>query len=80
MQIDHDPDEQKIDRGPGPWRLAFPLLILLWVGYLYTAPFDWHSIAIGLATGVIVTAWAIETTGNKVPASWRSKPPGAGRP
>lgn len=55
--------------------MAFILLVLLWAGYLYTATFDWHSIALGVATGGILAAWAIEVTGNKVPSSWRAKGP-----
>ncbi|OCP36732.1 hypothetical protein BC360_05080 [Ensifer sp. LC163] len=79
MQIDHDPDEPKIDRGPGPWRWVFPILAVGWAGYLHAFTFDWTSIALGAGTGAVIMAWAIEITGNKVPESWRTKPPGSGR-
>jgi hypothetical protein len=29
----------------------------------------------GGASGLILATWAIEITGNKIPDSWRSKPP-----
>lgn len=71
MQIDHDPEEPKVDRGPGPWRLVLPIIGLAWIWYLYFMPFDWPSIALGLMTGGGIVAWAIDVTGNKVPDSWR---------
>ncbi|UXT43226.1 hypothetical protein FY137_18320 [Agrobacterium tumefaciens] len=79
MQIDHDPHEPKIERGPGPWRWLFPAIGLLWAWYFYFIPFDWVSIAIGGGTGIVLALWAIEVTDNKVPDWWRSKPPGDGR-
>lgn len=80
MQIDHDPDEPKIDRGPGPWRIVWAVIIIGWAGYLYSFPVDLVSIALGVMTGVGVLAWAIDITGNKVPDFMRSKPPRSGRP
>lgn len=78
QQIDHDPEEPKIDRGPGPWRSALVVIALLWAGYLYSFVPDWTAIALGVGTGGVLVAWAIEITGNKVPASWRTKPPRSG--
>ncbi len=74
MQIDHDPEEPKVDRGPGPWRLVLPIIGLGWIWYLYFMPLDWPSIALGLMTGGGIVAWAIDVTGNKVPDSWRKSP------
>lgn len=79
QQIEHDSDEPPVDRTPGPWKWAAVVLVLLWAWYLYFMPFAWHGIALGFMTGGIFTAWVIEITGNKVPASWRGKPSGAGR-
>lgn len=79
MQIDHDRNEPKIERGPGPWRWLLFAMILAWAWYFYFIPFSWPSIAIGFLTGGLLSLWAIEVTGNKVPDWWRSKPPGSGR-
>lgn len=73
-QIEHDPDEPKIDRSSFPYWQGFVVVGLLWAGYLYSFEFQWLPIALGLGTGVMLTAWAIEITGNKVPQSWRTKP------
>ncbi len=71
--IDHDPQEPKIDRTPGPWRWVFPLL-LFGVGVTaLTRGMDWVSFAGGIALGCTLAGWAIETTGNRVPASWKQK-------
>jgi hypothetical protein len=75
-QIDHDPNEFK-DKRAG-WPSTWLVVALGWAGYLYFHPFDWWSIAIGGGTGAIVVAWAMDLTGGKVPASWRSKPPRSG--
>ncbi|CUX21312.1 hypothetical protein CFBP6626_07195 [Agrobacterium tumefaciens] len=77
--IDHDPNEPKIDRGPGPWKIAFPVLAVVFLLNVATREVDWVSIALGVAVGGVLTAWAIEVTGNKVPDWWKSKPPGTGR-
>lgn len=79
MQIDHDPEEPKVDRGPGPWKSVFVILILGWAWFLYFRPFDWPAIALGIGTGGGIVAWAIEITGNKIPDSWRSKSRNSGR-
>lgn len=71
-QIDHDPNEFKRD---GTWPLAGLFLAVLWAGFLYTQTFDWYSFALGGLTIGLLVAWAIDVTGNKVPESWRSKPP-----
>lgn len=77
--IDHDPNEPPVDRGPGPWRWVFPVL-LLGVGLnFFTRGLDWVSLAGGFALGAVFSAWVIEITGNKVPDSWRTKPPRSGR-
>lgn len=73
MQIDHDPEEPKVDRTPLPWKSAIVVLALGWAGYLYSFPTDFISIGLGMLTGVVFTALVIEITGNKTPASWRGK-------
>lgn len=79
MLIDHDKNEPPIDRTSGPWKLVAAIIALLWAWYFYFQPFDWTSIALGLGTGVVLTAWAIEVTGNKIPPSWRGNPPSSDR-
>ncbi|MDX3929092.1 MAG: hypothetical protein QHC90_25240 [Shinella sp.] len=79
MQIDHDPDEPKIDRGPGPWKIAIPVLVVIAAINFVTRDIDWISLCLGLAIGGGIVAWAVDITGNKVPDSWRSKPPGSRR-
>ncbi|MBB6304051.1 hypothetical protein GGE67_004692 [Rhizobium leucaenae] len=79
MQIEHDPNEPKMDRGAGPWRWVLPIVALLWIGNLVYYPIDWHSIALGGGTGIVLALWAIEITGNKVPDSWRRKSSRSGR-
>lgn len=79
MQIDHDPNEPPVDRTRGPWLMAAVVLALLWAWYFYFMPFVWPALALGFMTGGIFTAWIIEITGNKTPASWRRNPPGSGR-
>lgn len=78
--IDHNPNEPPVDRGPGPWRVVVPVVVVLWIGYLWYMPFDWASIALGLGTGIVLTAWVIEITGNKAPDSWRNKSGSAASP
>lgn len=70
-QIDHDKNEPPVDRTPGPWRWVVPV-VLMTVGLnAYSNGLDWLSFACGLGTGAVFTAWMIEITGNKTPASWR---------
>lgn len=77
--IDHDPHEPKIDRTPGPWRWVLPIIAAVFLLNLATRHIDWVSVSLGAGIGVVLTAWAIEITGNKVPDSWRRKSPRSGR-
>lgn len=70
-QIEHDPHEPKVDRSNGIWWLSFIIIGLLWIGQWYFHGFDWGQIALGGGSGMILAAWAIEKTGNKIPDSWR---------
>jgi len=79
MQIDHDRNEPKIDRTPGPWRWVFPVLLVMVVINAITGTISWPSFLGGLAVGGVLAAWAIEVTGNKVPDSWRRKSPNRDR-
>jgi hypothetical protein len=71
--IDHDQNEPKIDRTPGPWRWVFPVLLVVVLINVFTRGLDWVSFAGGVAVGGVLAGWAIEVTGNKVPESWKSK-------
>ena len=79
MQIDHDSDEPKIDRTPGPWRWVFPIIGIVFLLNIVTRDIDWLSVGLGLGLGCTLAAWAIEITGNKVPDSWRRKSPNRDR-
>lgn len=70
-QIDHDPQEFT-DKRAG-WPSTWLVVGLIWAGNLYFFPFDWRSFALGLLTGCILVAWAMDVTGGKIPMSWRSK-------
>lgn len=75
MQIDHDRNEPKIDRTPGPWRWVFPVIGAVFLLNILTREIDWISVGLGLGLGCTLAGWAIEVTGNKVPDSWRPKSP-----
>lgn len=72
-QIDHIPDEKRPTNRI--WWLIWPIIALGWLGTGYSFGFDWHQIALGAGTGLVLATWAIEITGNEVPASWRRKTP-----
>jgi hypothetical protein len=71
--INHDHQEPKIDRTPGPWRWVFPVLAVVAAVNVYTGQLSWPSFLGGIGFGGVLAAWAIEVTGNKVPDSWRSR-------
>lgn len=77
--IDHDQNEPQVDRGPGPWRWVIPV-VLATVGLnAFVNGIDWLSFACGAGAGIVFTAWMIEVSGNKAPAS-RRKSTGSRRP
>lgn len=71
MQIDHDKYEPPVDRTPGPWRWVVPIVLATVALNAYANGVDWLSFACGAGAGIVGTAWILEITGNKVPASWR---------
>lgn len=79
MIIDHDPDELPRQRSwywdKGIYLIAWGGLAFIWAVQLKEGRFDWEQIGIGFATGVILIATAVGITGNKIPDSWRRKPP-----
>lgn len=75
MQIDHDHDEPPVDRTPGPWRWVLPIVLLVLLLNMFTRDVDWVSLALGFGAGGVFTAWILEITSNKVPASWRGNSP-----
>lgn len=75
MHIDHDQNEPPVDRTPGPWRWVFPVLLVGVALTAFTRGLDWVSFAGGIGLGGVFTAWILEITGNKVPASWRGNSP-----
>lgn len=79
MQIDHDHNEPKIDRTPGPWRWVFPVLFITVMINAFTGTISWPSFLGGVGFGGVLAAWAIEITGNKTPDSWRRQSPDRNR-
>lgn len=78
MIIEHDPDELPRKKSwywdRGIYLIAWGGLALLWIMQIKDG-FNWEQIALGFGTGAIFIATAIEITGNKLPTSWRGKPP-----
>ncbi|WP_273727469.1 hypothetical protein [Brucella gallinifaecis] len=72
-QIDHDQNEPKIDRSPFPWWLAWTMVALCWIGFVYYGIVDWYSVALGGFSVGILASWAVDKTGNRIPGSWRGK-------
>ncbi len=70
MIIDHDPNETPRKPERVIYWLGAAIVILLWICEWYFHGFSWRPIALGLFTGAMVTAIAIEITGNKPPSSW----------
>jgi hypothetical protein len=68
--IEHNPHEKRPTNAI--WWILWPSVALLWVWYLSFYDFDWPAVAIGGFTMFVLSTWAIEVTGNKVPDSWRS--------
>lgn len=73
MIIEHDPNETPRRRSPLIYWVAWLMIVLLWVGQWYFDGLDWEQILLGFITGAMITAWAIEITGNKMPDSWGGK-------
>lgn len=71
MQIEHDPEEPPRDTAQWVFPAAFLMLALGWLLIWYTAGLAWLQIGLGALTGGIFMAWAIESTNNKIPPSWR---------
>jgi hypothetical protein len=52
----------------GMWWLypaGFLMLAIAWIGLFAFETVSWVSLALGLGTGIMVTAWVVEVTGNK---------------
>jgi hypothetical protein len=75
MEIDHDPHERRPDNRI--WWVLWPIIAFCWVVFYWNGMIDWRSVALGGFTAGVLATWAIEITGNKVPDSWRGKPPGS---
>lgn len=71
--IDNNPNERRPTNTI--WWVLWPIVGLQWIAYLYFREFDLWSVALGGGTGLVLATWAIEITGNKVPASLRSDKP-----
>ena len=70
-EIDHEPREKRPTWTI--WWIAWGLIVAGFVHQAYFGTFDWEQIALGAFAGMVLAAWAIEITGNKVPDSWRGK-------
>lgn len=72
--IEHDPEEPPRDTSKAPWTLLACILAFVWIVTLSIEGVEWRSLLLGGFTAMIFTLWAIDVTGNKVPASWRRRP------
>lgn len=72
-EIDHNPHERRETNGI--WWVLWPIVILGWISSFWFGLIQWHSVALGAFSGLVLATWAIEITGNKIPDSWRSKTP-----
>ena len=72
-EIDHNPNEKRPTNTI--WWIAWLIVAMLWIGTGYFFGYDWRQIALGALSATVLTGWAVEITGNKVPESWRNKPP-----
>ena len=70
--IEHD--ETEFADKSADWPATFAILGIIIAGNLYFWPFDWRSGLIGFLSGLMLTAWAMDMTGGKIPKSWRRKP------
>lgn len=59
------------------WWIGWAVIAALWANVAFFHGLDWPQIGLGFFTGAMLSNWAIEMTGNKVPDSWRK---GAGAP
>ncbi|RVH87737.1 hypothetical protein CN204_04190 [Sinorhizobium meliloti] len=79
-QGDQNPDEHDPNETPPPFilrwvgELALAVLGLIWLHEWVYGYFDWDQLALGIATGAIVMAWAGSTTDNKTPEWLKTKP------
>lgn len=63
--IEHNQHEKRA--GNGIWWAAWAFVGVLWLGTWFFWGFDWHQIALGAGTGLLLATWALELTGNKTP-------------
>lgn len=69
--IEHIPNEKR-----QPWWLwwvAWAFVGVLWLAQAVTDGFEWDNIMLGVGTGALLAAWAIDIGGVEIPASWRRK-------
>jgi hypothetical protein len=56
------------------WLAVWTVIALGWIWYFAYRDFDRDALALGGLTGIVLTIWAMEMTGNKLP-SWMVPPP-----
>jgi hypothetical protein len=49
------------------WLASWTVVALLWLWYFVYRDFDRDALALGGITGIVLTIWAMEMSGNKVP-------------
>jgi hypothetical protein len=72
-QIDHNPHEARETNAI--WWILWTFILLGWITTYFLGVIHWHSVFLGAASGLVLASWSIEITGDKVPDSWRRKPP-----
>jgi len=67
MQIDHDPNEPKIDRSNTVFYAAWAAVAVVWAATLFIGDLHWQSAGLGALTAGVFVTTVIEKCGNKWP-------------
>lgn len=66
-QIDHDPNEPKIDRSNTVFYAAWAVVAVGWILTLYIGDLHWQSAGLGALTAAVLIITHFEKFGNKWP-------------
>lgn len=72
MQIEHDPNEPKIDRSNTVFYASWAIVIGAWACLFFGGyAVDWWSVAMGIASAAVLIITVHEKTDNVPPKPWR---------